>query len=167
MVLYRNGFRLYEQEELARRFGVKIGPDEHEAFCTDMPVRERLNCDEGVSTMDSVDDFNTFFTDEGIPLKATRHMYSDIHSLQDFLSDQLGHDKEVWVEYHSQEIHDSEHIHDGLVESIDLASQSAVIIDPVPRRKQRVTVPIAMLGRAISTQFGKELGMITISKTSA
>ncbi|MDB5238311.1 MAG: hypothetical protein JWM46_581 [Candidatus Kaiserbacteria bacterium] len=164
MILYRNGVRLYDQEELAQRFGVKIGSEEQDAFRSGMPVRERLNYDEGISTMESVDALNKFFAEESIGMKATRYMYSQIESLQELLIENLRNNNEIWIEYHSQEIHDSEHIHDGLVESVDLTAQTVVIIDPVPRRRQRITVPIAMLERALSATFGKELGVISVKK---
>jgi hypothetical protein len=50
MILYRRTGLLYDQEELARHFGVRISPNAQSAFSEQMPILTAQNFDEGVTT---------------------------------------------------------------------------------------------------------------------
>lgn len=168
MILYRNGHGLHDQEDLALEFGVKIEPEDVLAFREDMPILTSFNHDEGISTLDSVEAFNEFFKQKGIQLRAEAIRYADIDSLRDLLIKHLDDDHDVWIEYHSHEIA-SEHanngrIHDALIESFDPASNTIVLIDPKPTRRQRHTTSLEMLDRALSSEYGRELGLIVVRK---
>ena len=78
------------------------------------------------------------------------------------MSDALRADHDVWVEYHRDEISAGSVIHDGLIESYDSGVRSIVLIDPNPRRKQRICVAMDTLERAISPTFGRELGVLIV-----
>jgi len=171
MILYRNGFGLYDQEDLAIEFGVKIEAVDKEAFRENMSIMTEFNCDEGISTVGSVDRVNSFFQRSGIGLEAKAHEYAKISSIEALIADNLAQNNDVWIEYHSHEIHASDQnnqrIHDAVVESIDKKTRFAVLIDPKPARKQRVTVPIDVLERSLSSKFGKELGIVIVRKKTA
>jgi hypothetical protein len=171
MVLYRNGFGLFDQEDLAIQFGVKIGADDKPAFREDMPIMTEFNNDEGISTISSVDRINGFFRASGIALMATAFPFAQISEFKDLLTDNLSQNNDVWVEYHTHEIYaddaNNKRIHDALVESIDPSTNTAIIIDPSPRRRQRVKVSIEVLERSMSASFGQELGLLLIKKKTA
>src|SRR3989338_2892288 len=123
MILYRNGYGLFDQEELAIEFGVKVGADDVGAFRKDMPIMTRFNFDDGISTLESVGKINAFFDKKNIGLHAEAFKHSSIESVDDMVAKQLKSGHDVWAEYHSQEIYPGDptnnRIHDALVESID------------------------------------------------
>jgi len=170
MILYRNGYGLYDQEDLAIEFGVKIGSDDRHAFREDMPIMTEFNCDEGISTVGSVDKINSFFERSSIALEATAYPYASLGTLEELIADNLPQNNDIWIEYHSHEVHagdrDNKRIHDALLESFDKKTGTAVLIDPKPGRRQRVTVPLGTLERSLSGQFGKELGIVVVRKTT-
>ena len=170
MTLYRNGFGLHDQEDLAVRLGAKIGSDDVDAFRTDMPIMTRFNFDEGISTINSCDKINALLKDKNIGLVFEAYTHSKIGDLFALITEHIENNRDVWVEYHSHEIHVSKEttprIHDALIESINPQSRTAVLIDPKPTRKQRLTVDLDMLDRAMSSKFGKELGLLVAKKIS-
>ena len=170
MVLYRGGFGLYDQEDLAIQLGAKICLDDVNAFRVDMPIMTRFNFDEGISTVNSCDTINALLKSKNIGLTLEAHMHSEIRGLSNLIAEHIKYNEDVWVEYHSHEIHAGKEsvarIHDALVESVDLQSRTAVLVDPKPTRKQRLTVDLAMLDRAMSSKFGKELGLLIVKKVS-
>ena len=171
MLLYRNGFGLFDQEDLAVEFGVKIGIDDKSAFREDMPLMTDFNFDEGISTIESVDRINTFFKKSNISLFATPHSFSSIKSLRDLIVENLAQNNDIWIEYHTHHVHagdiNNKRIHDALIESFDAKTDSVVIIDPKPGRRQRLTVPLESIQQALSSEFGKELGLLIIEKKTA
>lgn len=170
MILYRNGFGLYDQEDLAIEFGVKIDKKYAPAFREDMPIMTSNNLDEGIATIESEAIINTFFERLKVPLSATAFRCSEISNLEKFILDNLSAQRDLWVEYHAHEIHSDDttkghYIHDGLIESYQLASQTAVVIDPVPEHRQRLRVGIVELEASISDKFGRETGIIIVQRS--
>jgi hypothetical protein len=167
MILYRNGHGLYDQEELAVEFGVKIAPEDRHAFSDSMPYMTSFNHDEGISTLESVRRVNAFFKRHKLPLVAKAHHYSTIHSLKSFIAENLKLGNDIWAEYHSKEVYESlgeNKIHDAVIESLDMKKNTVMLIDPKPNRKQRIAVALDVLDRALSSEYGKELGLVVVSK---
>ena len=168
MILYRNGFGLHDQEDLAIQFGVRIESDDRHAFRENMQLMTQFNLDEGISTLNSVGMINALFRNSGILLSATAHLHSNFGSLKDLVAENLSKNNDIWIEYHSNEIHaldkNSNRIHDAVIESYDAKSDSAVIIDPSPRRRQRISVGMRALTESMSDKYGKELGLLLIQK---
>jgi hypothetical protein len=167
MILFRNGYGLWDQEDLAVEFGVKIFPEMASAFRDSMPIVTQKNFDEGIQTIDSMDAVNKFFLGKKAALHAKGHRYSSIGSLSDFIATHIQANRDLWVEYHAQEIHKDDqykgdYIHDGLVEAIDTIAQTVTVIDPVPEHRQRLTISLDVLGRAVSAHFGREAGFLVV-----
>jgi hypothetical protein len=169
MILFRNQCGLFDQEELAITFGVKISAEDAAAFSTEMPIMTNANFDEGIQTVEAEERINAFFKTMAPELRATCFKSSNLHSLTDVFSTHLHANHDIWVEYHAQEIHSTDenrgnYIHDGLIESLDLTNGRVVVIDPMPKHRQRLVVSLATLERAISTQYGRETGFVVIEK---
>ena len=169
MILYRNGFGLFDQENLAIKFGVKIAPEYATAFSETMPVMTQKNFDEGIQTVESESHINRFLGEQAPALKAISFKHSAIAQLPDFLSTQIKANHDIWVEYHAQEIHagdeeNGDYIHDGLVESFDPASGHVTVIDPMPKHKQRLNISLQVLEKAISNKYGRETGFVVIER---
>lgn len=70
MVLFRRTGRLFDQEELGAKFGVKVPENKKGIYAHDLALLTSHNFDEGISTMDSEGPLNAFFAESGIPLHA-------------------------------------------------------------------------------------------------
>lgn len=167
MILFRNGCGLHDQEDLAVKFGVRISPENALAFRDDMPVLTRTNFDEGIPTVESEDKINSFLKEAGYPLKAKAWKFSEIEDTSSFLLDNIKRNNDIWIEYHSQEIHSydrsgGDYIHDGLVESLDAVGRTAVVIDPMPEHRQRLNVTLNQIENGISEKFGRETGFVIV-----
>ena len=64
MVLYRRSHKLYDQEELAIIFGVKIGEKYKNAFRESLDFITSHNYDEGINTLESIEQIQAFLTQE-------------------------------------------------------------------------------------------------------
>lgn len=167
MILYRNGYGLFDQEDIAIEFGIKVGKEDKDAFRENMSTMTGFNLDEGMPTTESADHINHFLSNKNISLQVQNFRYSDISDLTHFISDNITKNNDIWVEYHTHEMYEaSGKIHDGLIESIDPLAKTIVLIDPKPTRRQRNTVSIDLLARSLSDIHGKELGLTIVSKKS-
>jgi hypothetical protein len=169
MILFRNEGILFDQERLAIAFGVKILPQDAPAFSTAMPIMTDPAIDEGIRTVESEARINLFFQEVAPRLKATGFKYSEVPSLIDFLTTHLRANHDIWVEYHSQEIHPTDerrgkYIHDGLVESVDLQNDRVIVTDSMPNHQQRLSISLNALETAISPHYGRETGFILIER---
>jgi hypothetical protein len=171
MILFRNGYGLFDQELLAIKFGIKIKPDVAAAFSSAIQVVTSEDDHAGIPTIDMADTINHFFEELAPGLLTQSVKASAITSMATFLSDHLNQDHDIWVEYHAQEIHKTDrakgnYIHDGLIESFDPDKNEVVIIDSLPEHKQRLLVSVPILERAISLEYGRETGFIIVKKHS-
>ena len=169
MILFRNQVGLFDQEELAIKFGVKVPAEDILAFRTEMSVMTSANVDEGIHTVESEEQISCFLEKMAPELRATSFKHSRIGSLSGFLSSHLDANRDIWVEYHAHEIHSTDdqqgkYIHDGLIESINLADGSVILIDPMPKHRQRQVISLEILDHAISTRFGHETGFVVIDR---
>jgi hypothetical protein len=169
MILFRNEGILLDQEKLAIAFGVKILLQDAPAFSAAMPIMTDPAIDEGIRTIESEASINLFFEEVAPRLTAKSFKYSDIRSLSHFLSTHLRANHDIWVEYHSQEIHRTDerqgkYVHDGLVESMDLANGRVVVVDSMPNHQQRLSISLDALETAISPHYGRETGFVLIER---
>ncbi len=169
MLLYRNGFGLFDQEQLAKFFDVRVNKEHQDAFNVRLKSFSRYNYDEGISTLDSAGKVNDFFHKNRINLVARAKRLSEIEDLGKFIESNIISGNDLWVEYKAHEIHSHDrlggkYLHDGLIESIDTKKNEVVIIDPFNDHKPRIKVKLKTLYDSLSTKFGKETGFLIISK---
>jgi len=166
MILYRRGFGLFDQENLARYFKIKVGPRDVDCFNIKLGTYTSLNNDEGLKTIESEDVINQFFLEHHISLSASAVRASEIRNLQSFITKNLEKNRDLWIEYKSHVIHNAEAIHDGLVESIAESTPSitATLINPLPRGKPRFVINLHRLQDALSDKYGRETGFIVIER---
>jgi hypothetical protein len=169
MILYRNGFGLYDQEDLAVKFGVKIDTKEAAAFSVAMPIMTKGNFDEGIQTVESERQINKFFIDNAINLKAKSYKLSSIPSLINFLNEHINANHDIMIEYHSNEIHAEDkyhgnYVHDGLIEGLNLSEEIATVIDPEPEHRQHLYIHLKTIEKSISKTYGRETGFIVVEK---
>lgn len=169
MILYRNGFGLFDQEQLAKFFIVKVSKKHQKMFNVKLKALGKYNFDEGISTLDSLKKVNEFFRKKKIKLKARRKKLSEIKDLKQFILTNLSTRNDLWIEYKGHCIHKydkmkGKYLHDGLIESINTKKNEVVLIDPSPDHKPRIKVKLKALYDSLSTKFGKETGFLIISK---
>ena len=119
MILYRNGYSLYEQDYLAKYFDVKISKDSKEYFSVDLKTFTSENFDEGLKTIESENIINNFFTEHNIKLQAKATYFKEIIDLKKFIFENLEKNYDLWVEYKLHNIFDLKLIHNGLIESCE------------------------------------------------
>lgn len=167
MILYRRGFGLFDQEQLAKFFDVRVNAESQKMFNVKLKRYTRANLDEGIKTVESAALVNRFFRVRKIPLIARAVRASEIKDLKAFIADELSQDHDLWVEYKSHQIHKSESIHDNVLERLTADKKGArvVLVDPYPKNKTRATVSISKLKTALSAKFGRETGFLVIAAT--
>jgi hypothetical protein len=169
MIIYRHTWRLYDQEELAREFGVKIGESYRSAFSEEMPRYNSLTSDVGIETLSLVEPLTDWLQREQIPITITAKRASEIPDLRYFIEQHLTSSHDLWCEYISGDIRDFTgtnrlSLHDGLIESCD--GDTIVMIDPEPECRNRKTMKISDLMERISGKYAKrETGFLIIKKT--
>lgn len=166
MILYRRGFGLFDQQDLAKYFKIKVGKDELKSFNVKLGVYTSTNNDEGLKTIESEKLINRFFKDKKIPLKASAIKASEIADLTQFLIDNIKKDNDLWLEYKVHKIHGEKLIHDNVVESVKTLSGKTwvTLVDPYWVYKPRLDVTIEDIAEAISDKYGRETGFIIVSK---
>lgn len=166
MILYRQGFGLFDQEKMAKFFDIKVGKDDLKCFNVKLGLYTRTGHDEGLKTIDSQDAVNNFFKKNKIPLVAKAVRASKIRNLEKFLTENIKSNNDLWVEYKSHRIHEEKYIHDNVIEGIRKLNKSTrvILIDPAGRHKSRLTINLSALKEAISTKFARETGFLVISR---
>lgn len=161
MVTYRREKILFEQEEMAKYFKVKVHPDLKNCFNTELDFTEKVNDDEWLQTIKEEELTNKFFKEKKLNLKAKAWYYSDIPDLKLFIEKNLKDWNDMWVEYKTEWIFPwSKWIHDWLIESIDWSV--ITMIDPGPRNKNRYQVHLDYIEEALSDKFARETGIVVI-----
>ncbi|NOR85547.1 hypothetical protein GQ473_05510 [archaeon] len=166
MILYRRGFGLFDQQELAKFFKINVGKDEVKSFNIKLDVYVATNNDEGLKTIDSEKIINQFFKEKNINLNAKAFIYSKISNLKEFLIENIKNNNDLWLEYKTHKIHGDKLIHDNVIESVKTISGKTKItlVDPYWEYKPRLDISIEDLEESISDKFGRETGFIVISK---
>ena len=159
MILYRRGFGLFDQEELAQAFEIRVPEEIRALFYKELSLR--TEGEEGLETVRSAGIANRFFQDRDLPLHARSVLASEIDDLGEFIQAELQAGHDLWIEYHSDEIHGEAGLsHDSVVEQItsDSSGTTVTIVDPFDGHRTRTLIPIEQLERAVSTKFGREMG---------
>lgn len=170
MILYRRGFGLFEQEELAKNLKIKI--DKNSLECYNITLDTYTNPeDAGMKTTESEGIINKFFKSKNIGLSAKGVRVSEIQNLEEFLFDNINKNNDIWMEWmiykifnekqHKEKFYMPEWMscHDSVIESVIKNKQSAktVIVDPFWYHKPRMEIDVEKLRNAI-------IGFIVISK---
>lgn len=167
MILYRRGFGLFDQEELAKYFRVKVGKNDVSAFNAKMDMYTKADKYRGIKTVESEARINAFFREKGISLLANAVNSAGINNLEEFLSVNLRKNNDLWMEYLCRPIHNEKGGHDGLIESVSIGSKGtiAVLIDPYWQHKPRIEVEIEKMRAALPDKMeGRNIGFIVVSK---
>lgn len=165
MILYRRGLGLFDQQELAQYFKIKVAKDQQACFNIRLGIYTKTNYDEGLKTIESEDIINRFFKSRKISLTAKAVRASEIEDITSFLFENIRKDNDLWIEYKSHKIHGEKYIHDNVIESIQKTKTSAkvILVDPAPRHKPRIIVGVRELEEAVSDKYGRETGFIVVS----
>lgn len=168
MILYRRGFGLYDQQELAKYFKIKISKKDFRSFNIKLNVFTSKNYNEGLKTIESEKTINSFFKKNKIPLTAKAVRASEINDLKEFLVSNIKDNNDLWLEYKTHKIHGEKIIHDNVVESVKVVSGKGYVtlVDPYWEFKPRLVVGINKISEAISNKYGRETGFIVISKNN-
>lgn len=171
MILYRRGFGLFDQEELAKYFKIKIGKKDVGAFNAKLGTYSKLD-NVGMHTTESKKTINRFFRDKRIPLDARSVRASEIPDLKNFLVSNLKQQKDIWMEYKTSKIHKERQkekwfwpewkgAHDNVIESIKLENgrTSVTLVDPFWYYRPRTEVDVEELKTEI-------IGFVVISRAS-
>ena len=95
MILYRRGFGLFDQQELAKHFDIKVGKDESKSFNVKLGTYTSTNCDEGLKTIESEKLINLFFKEKDIALTAKAVRASHIGDLKSFIVTNIKNDNDL------------------------------------------------------------------------
>jgi len=171
MVLHRRGCGLFDQEKMAKFFGVGVARKDAKCYTEKFRVvRDALDPLSGLATSQSAARTNAFFKRNNIGLAATGAYVSEINDLAEFLRKNIEQDNDLWFEYSIKGIHgncDYEY-HDGLVESVTVSGKKAyaIVMDPDPAHRSRFKIDIAVLRKAIfqDAKAKRKFGFIVISK---
>lgn len=150
MVLYRRGFGLFDQEELAKYFKIKVSKDDADSFNVKLDVYA-TSSDGGMKTTESEKIINQFFREKKLPLVAKSFRASDISNLEKFISDNLAKNNDLWMEYETFKVHKKPSSkkkwflpewmggHDNVIESIKTEKQKTIVtlVDPFWYNKPR------------------------------
>lgn len=171
MILYRRGFGLFDQEELAKYFKIKIGKIDVGDFNVKLDTYANLD-DVGMHTTESEKTINRFFKDKRIPLEARSVRASEIPDLENFLVSNLKQQNDIWMEYKTSRIHKERQKekwfrpewkgpHDNVIESIKRENGRAkvTLVDPFWYYKPRTEVDVEELKT-------EAIGVIVISRAS-
>ncbi len=166
MILFRRDFGLYDQQELAKYFKIKIGKSDLKAFNIKLDVFTSKNYDEGLKTIKSERIINRFFKKNEISLAAKAVRASEINNLKKFLVSNIKNNNDLWLEYKAHKIHGEKMIHDNVVENVKIVSGKVYVtlVDPYWAFKPRLVIDIDKISEAISSKYGRETGFIIISK---
>jgi hypothetical protein len=85
MILFRNGFGLYDPEKLAKYFDVRVSTRHQSMFTIRLQTLSKYNFDEGINTLDSINKINAFFRKNRISLVAEAKRISEIENLMQFI----------------------------------------------------------------------------------
>lgn len=164
MIIYRNFWIIYEQEDLAHFFNIKIHPKYLPCFNSIFDTTEKTNDDEGLKTIEEEQSINSFFAEKHHPLTATAYTLSNIHDLKIFIEKHITEWNDMWVEYKIEWIWEwFQWIHDWLIESISW--WEVTLINPWAYSPSRYTIHIDILAEALSAKFARETGIVVIKKT--
>ncbi len=166
MILYRQCWKLFEQEDLASFFNVKIHPSLASCFTKKFETTDKVNDDEWLKTIEEEENINIFFQKYNIKLHANAYKLTEIlhHStVKEFIETQIESNNDMWIEYKLEWLFPwNKWIHDWLIESISW--ESITIINPWYDTPNRYTFSIADMQKAFSDSFARETWIVVISK---
>ncbi len=166
MILYRQAGIIFEQEELAEFFNVKIHPSLVSCFTKKFEITDKINDDEWLKTIEEEKNINNFFKQNYIALQAQSFYLEDIlelWTLEEFIQKNIVQNNDMWVEYKLEWLFPwNKGIHDWLIESISW--NEIVMINPWYDTPNRYTFDIDVLEEALSDKFARETGIVVISK---
>lgn len=166
MVIYRQRWIIFEQEELAEFFNIKIHPNLVNCFTKKFKTTDKINDDEWLKTIEEEESVNSFFQLNNIHLKAKSYYLSNIlelWTLTEFIQENINANNDMWVEYKLEWLFPwNKWIHDGLIESITW--DDVIMINSWYDTPNRYTFNIKDLEEWLSNKFARETGIIVICK---
>ena len=168
MVAYRHTGRIFDQEELGVRFGVKIPGSVRRYFRHELSALTSHNRDEGICTTGSAEAVTRFFQEEGLPLVAESFPATPgfLEGLPAWLTENLAAGYDLWAEYALVEprtfLPDRTYLHDSLI--IGATADSITLLDPEPKSRNVRTVPLAEFAERMSGSYGTQTGILRIRR---
>jgi hypothetical protein len=165
MILYRRTGRLYDQEELARYFGVRVSPDSQSAFSEKMLALTAQNFDEGVSTLRIVSAVQQICDQLSIDVRVRAHEFENPKKLEETIVWALENEGDIWCEFVDGPFDTPQQLllHDNLIESYDSGAQILTLIDPAGYKKNRYTMSFSEFIIRVSGKYGRKTGVLTVT----
>jgi hypothetical protein len=164
MILYRRSGILYDQEELARYFGVRISLDSQSAFSEKMPIFTAQNFNEGVATLSIGNELQAILDRLEILSIVVTHLFETAELLESQIIATLAQDGDVWCEFVDGPLDKPEELslHDNLIEAYNSQTKEVILIDPEGYKKNRYSMPFNELVTRVSGKYGRKTGIITL-----
>jgi hypothetical protein len=164
MILYRRTGFLYDQEELARHFGVRISPSMQAAFSEEMPILTAQNFDEGVATLSIASEVQMILDQAQIPSVVKVYEFESAALLESQIIATLALDGDVWCEFVDGPLGRPHELllHDNLIESYNPDTKNVILIDPSGHKKNRYSMNFKELVTRVSGLYGRKTGIITV-----
>lgn len=167
MVLFRRTGKLFDQEGLGARFGVKVPENKKAIFTYDLAVLTAHNFDEGISTMDAETPLNAFFSESKLNLRARSYRSEEafLENLATWTREALAKGDDLWIEYAvGEKGSPGVYLHDSLIDAFDPERGTVTIVDPDPESRNVRQMPLEELADRISGSYGKPTGILRISE---
>lgn len=161
MILYRRGFGLFDQEELAKNLKIKINKHDFEAWNIELDTYTNLS-NAGMKTTESEKIINRFFKKNNISLMAKGVHASKIPNLKEFIIQNLSKDNDLWMEWMIYKVYDEKQhkkqwnmpkwmsCHDSVIESIEEKRDTKVtVVDPFWYHKPRTEIDVKKIKDAL------------------
>ncbi|MCK5474374.1 MAG: hypothetical protein KAI53_03130 [Candidatus Aenigmarchaeota archaeon] len=169
MILYRRGFGLFDQEELAKDLKIKMNKHDLEAYNIKLDTYTNPS-DAGMKTIESEKIINQVLKKNNISLMATGVPISNIPNLKEFIIRNLSKNNDLWMEWMIYNVYDEKQhkkqwnmptwmsCHDSVIESINVGQDTKVtVVDPFWYHKPRMEMDINKIKDAL-------VGFIVIQK---
>ncbi len=160
MILFRRGYGLRDQEDIALELGVKVTQEVQKNLRVKLEYAPPETA--GIETILADQRINEYFSRNRIPLVARSVRASQIRTLGQWVSGHLQARHDLWLEYHADAMCGSPAIHDSLIESCDRVS--ITVVDPSWDQPGRHTHSIDVVAEAIGTKYGRETGIIVVKQ---
>lgn len=166
MAVFRRTGRLFDQEWLGKRFGVKVPSSEASVFRHALsPILPDGFLKGGIPTVDSVETTNRFFDEFHIPLsaKAVRPSDAEFGILEKKVPQWLARGADIWTEFIIGEKGSSRsYRHDCLVERFDSDTKDVTLLDPDPHSQNRRNLKMEEWKSRMDGTYGEPTGIVLL-----
>lgn len=163
MILYRRGFGLFVQEDMAYEMGLTLPKEHLECFSNPFKAADKKWTKNFWLEL-AENRVNTFFKNHNLPLKAKVYFKHEIEDVTKFISDNIKNNNDMWIMVANEVVYGTKGGHDIVIQAIDTSARTITIIDPSWRRKQVREEDLDKIFDAMDKKWGRERGFVIISK---